>query len=145
MKWPAELRPEEFAVNWDARPEAVRQALSALGSRGLVGFDLSRGAYFHRELPFDPALVEDLHPRLKAARKLVADRRVHVLRRAEAVVEAEVPGSGCVHRVRLSDAGDRCTCPWHAKHQGARGPCKHILAVQIAIDSDNNPLDGGTT
>ena len=35
------------------------------------------------------------------------------------------------HRVRISDEDAKCSCPWYAKHQGERGPCKHVLAVQI--------------
>ncbi len=136
LKWQAELRPAEFAANWDVSTDALRQAFAALGSRGLVGYDLARGAYFHRELPFDLALVEELHPRLQSAKKLLAGGGVRVLRRTETLVEAEVPGTDVIHRVRLSEAGDRCTCPWHAKHQGARGPCKHILAVQMLTEPE---------
>ena len=131
LKWQAEIRPSEFSANWEATPETLRQALAMLGSRGLVGYDLSRGAYFHRKLPFDLSLIEELHPRLQSARKLVDSGAVHVLSKEADRIEAEVPGTDVTHRVRLSEAGDRCTCPWHAKHQGARGPCKHILAVQM--------------
>ena len=138
LKWQAEIRPDEFAANWDASPEGLRQAFAALGSRGLVGYDLERTAYFHRELPFDLGLIEEMHPRLKSARKLVDSGGVRVLRQGEDLVEAEVPGTDVTHRVRLSEAGDRCTCPWHAKHQGARGPCKHILAVQILTEPETD-------
>lgn len=134
LRWQAELRPEEFASNWNADLAAVRQAMSALGSRGLVGFDAARGAYFHRELPFDRSLVEAMHPRLEGARKLIDAGGVKLLRRDDDTVEAEVSGTDVIHRVRLSDSGDRCTCPWHAKHQGSRGPCKHVLAVQILAE-----------
>ncbi|HYG34936.1 MAG TPA: SWIM zinc finger family protein [Clostridia bacterium] len=136
LKWQAEIRPAEFMGNWEASLESLRQAFSTLGSRGLVGYDLGRGAYFHRELPFDLALVEELHPRLKNARKLVENQGVRILRRADELIEAEVLGTDVTHRVRLSEAGDRCTCPWHAKHQGSRGPCKHILAVQIVVEPE---------
>ena len=59
-------------------PDEVAAALNAAGSRGLVGFDLAEGAYFHRELPFDLTMVESLHPRLKDARKLVAGGGIRV-------------------------------------------------------------------
>ncbi|HXI51455.1 MAG TPA: SWIM zinc finger family protein [Candidatus Saccharimonadales bacterium] len=136
LKWQAEIRPTEFVGNWDASEENLRQAFAALGSRGLVGYDVDRGAYFHRELPFDLALVEEVHPRLKNARKLVENQGVRILRRTDELIEAEVLGTDVTHRVRLSEAGDRCTCPWHAKHQGSRGPCKHILAVQIVAEPE---------
>ncbi|MGL4942941.1 MAG: SWIM zinc finger family protein [Thermoguttaceae bacterium] len=33
----------------------------------------------------------------------------------------------------------KCTCPWYAKHQGERGPCKHVLAVQLMLEEKNEP------
>ena len=39
-------------------------------------------------------------------------------------------------------AQDRCTCPWHAKYQGTRGPCKHTLAVRMFLDPLNAPGAG---
>ena len=44
-------------------------------------------------------------------------------------------GSGVSHRVRLGPDGARCTCPWFARHQGQRGPCKHVLAVQLVMEA----------
>jgi hypothetical protein len=108
--------------------------LAALGSRGLVGFDLGEGAYFHRELPFDLSLVEALQPRLQGARKLLAAGGVRVGERTHEQIELFVAGSGVEHRVRLTAAGAKCTCPWFSKHQGQRGPCKHVLAAQLLLD-----------
>jgi uncharacterized Zn finger protein len=87
--------------------------------------------YFHRELPFDLARVEMLQPRLKDARKLLERQGVQIVKRDNDQIEALVAGTGVEHRVRLSSDQARCTCPWFAKHQGTRGPCKHVLAVQI--------------
>src|SRR5207344_2916132 len=106
-------------------------ALSVLGARGLVGYDLAESQYFHRELPFDLSRVEMLQPRLKEARKLLERQGVQIVKQAGDRIEALVAGSGVEHRVRLSAEGARCTCPWFAKHQGQRGPCKHVLALQI--------------
>ena len=104
-----------------------------LAARGLVGFDLATGTWFHRELPFDLAKVAALHPRLKDARKLVATDAVAIKRVGDAT-------HGCVHskdvayQVVLANDGDTCTCPWYAKHRDERGPCKHVLAVQIVAE-----------
>lgn len=132
------------ALDWQARldvgemtsagldPAAVRRALAQLGAAGLVGYDLAEGAYFHRELPFDLSVVEQLQPRLRDARKLVAEAAVRIERQnAEGIIEAWVRGTDVEHRVRLDGEGARCTCPWYSKHPGDRGPCKHILAVQL--------------
>lgn len=136
LKWQAELREEEFAQNWDCPGAQVRAALSALGSRGLVGYDLRRAAFFHRELPFDLSLVEEIHPRLQAARALVAEKKIRTTSSSPDHIEAEVEGSGVTHRVRITDQSERCTCDWFSKHQGSRGPCKHILAARLAADQD---------
>jgi hypothetical protein len=139
LQWQAELRADELAVTAEIAPESVQPALALLGSRGLVGYDVARGAYFHRELPFDLAAVEEMHPRLAAARELVAKAAVAIMRSDADEVEAEVAGTGVVHHVRLASNLHRCTCTWHAKHQGSRGPCKHILATQLLVEAQFAP------
>jgi hypothetical protein len=133
LAWQAELDAEELTRTTGQDPAEVRGALAALGARGLVGFDLHTGRHYHRELPFDLAAVEALQPRLEAARKLIDEEGVRVVSREEGRIVAMVRGSGVEHRVRLdeADGGVSCSCPWFSKHRGARGPCKHALAVQI--------------
>ena len=46
----------------------------------------------------------------------------------------EVEGTGTIHRVRLDEEQDRCTCPWFSKYLGQRGPCKHILAANLVAE-----------
>ena len=118
----------------------VTAALGVLGARGLVGYDLAEAAYFHRELPFDLEKVEALQPRLLDARKLVASGGVRIERNDATTgqVEAAVQGTEVEHLVRLGPDGERCTCPWYAKHRNERGPCKHILAVQITLDDEGD-------
>jgi hypothetical protein len=112
----------------------VRAALAALAARGLVGYDLDTGAYFHRELPFDLGQVEELQPRLREARRLVAEGKVRLLQRDGATAELYVQGTDVEHRVRLTDEGFKCTCRWFARQQGQCGPCKHVLAAQLILD-----------
>jgi hypothetical protein len=132
LRWQRRLVPQEVASQTGASLEEVTGALAVLGARGLVGFDLTEGAYFHRELPFDLERVEELQPRLRDARALVAEGAVRLVDQTE----ARVQGSAAEHRVRLSEDGDRCTCPWFAKHAGARGPCKHVLAAWLVRDAE---------
>jgi hypothetical protein len=136
LRWETHVDPLALAAECSMNRDDVAAALAALGSRGLVGFDLAEGAYFHRELPFDLTLVESLHPRLKDARKLVVDGGIRVTRRDDAGVEAFVPGTGALHRVLITGDAATCTCPWYAKHHGGRGPCKHVLAAQIVLGED---------
>ena len=107
--------------------ERVLRALTRLGGAGRVGYDTHEGAYFHRELPYDGAALDQLHPRLVEARQLAT----------AGAVTATQPGA---YRVRSGDleyvvrdtgAGYRCTCPWYGKHRDGRGPCKHVLAVRV--------------
>jgi hypothetical protein len=103
-------------------------ALTRLGVAGRVGYDLAEGGYFHRELPYDPAALAALHPRLPAARALLEAGAVTVTGNGARVRSGDVE-----HRVRFSpDGRHRCTCPWWGKHQGGRGPCKHVLAAELA-------------
>ncbi|MFN3653403.1 MAG: SWIM zinc finger domain-containing protein [Armatimonadota bacterium] len=131
LRWQSRLDAESLARECGLEPAAVRRALARLGASGVVGYDLAEGAFFHRELPYDYDRIEALHPRLRDARKLLAEGGVELTREDEAGVEAWVRGSGVEHRVRLDAHGARCTCPWWSKHGGERGPCKHVLAVQI--------------
>jgi hypothetical protein len=133
LRWHAVVDVDELISLSELDNESVQAALAALGSRGLVGFDVSESAYFHRELPFDMKCVEQLQPRLRNARKLIDENKVRLRDRSDRV-EAYVTGSGVEHRVRLTEGDARCTCPWYAKHAGTRGPCKHILAARILME-----------
>lgn len=133
LRWQPRITPTDLALECGLDPLAARSALAQLAASGLVGYDVAEGAYFHRELPFDLALIEQLQPRLTAARKLVAAEGVRIETKAGEEIEAWVHGSGVEHRVRFTAAGARCSCPWFSKHQGERGPCKHVLAVQITL------------
>jgi predicted nucleic acid-binding Zn finger protein len=69
----------------------------------------------------------------------VAEKKVRVHQRVgDSEVEVLVAGSDVEHLVRLSAQQDRCTCPWFSKHQGERGPCKHVLAARLLIDGDDS-------
>ena len=106
--------------------DRVRRALGRLGAAGRVGYDAAESAYFHRELPYDTERLAAMHPRLRDARALVERGAV----RFEGET-AYVASNGAEHVVRRTPEGDRCTCPWFGKHRGSRGPCKHVLAVDM--------------
>ena len=106
----------------------VQTALGALGAAGRVGYDLAQGAYFHRELPYDRALLEGMHPRLLGARQLVEQGAVRLADDGTATVRS----GDAEYVVRVAGDRVRCSCAWFAKHRGERGPCKHVLAVEHA-------------
>lgn len=123
LRWQTKIDLEAFELD----PETTARALAVLASRGLVGYDLGSSTYFHRELPFDVADFESLHPRLEAARRLVL---------AGAVTEdGRVAASGGgSYEVRVDHEDYSCTCAWFAKHGQSRGPCKHVLALSIRTE-----------
>ncbi len=88
------------------------------------------GSYFHRVLPFDLDRVRSLNPRLKAADKLVVSGAVRLVDESA----AEVASDGVTHHVQRDGDEWRCTCPWYAKNEQQRGPCKHVLAVEMYLD-----------
>jgi len=112
--------------------ERTMLALTQLAASGRVGYDLAEQSFFHRELPFGPAL-EKLHPRLADARKLIASGAV-TLHDSSAVVRS----GDTDHRVTFATPHDICTCPWWGKHRGTRGPCKHVLAARMAVRTDEH-------
>ncbi len=109
--------------------ERAEAALALLAVSGKLGFDAHDGAYFHRELPDDPDRILKDNPRLAAARKLIDA--------VENTGENQwiVHSSEADYRVTFDPAEGareaKCTCTWYLNHQNRRGPCKHILAVQL--------------
>ena len=106
----------------------ITQGLAHLGASGKVGFDLVEGAYFHRELPLDAERTVKDYPRLAAARRIAANGGVI---RHDTYWEVPAGVGTYVHKIWEVDGSYRCTCAWWHEHQGSRGPCKHVLAVQL--------------
>lgn len=131
LKWQSMLNVEEIATKLNTSAENIERALAVLGARGLAGFDVKNGQYFHRELPFDMSKVEAMQPRLRNARKLVDSGLVKKNASLNDVTVYSVAGTDISHRVELRHHGDHCTCQWFSRYQGKRGPCKHILAANL--------------
>jgi len=136
LAWQEKINSKELSSSLGLDTDSVLGALQVLGTRGLVGYDLSSGAFFHRELPFDLTLVEELHPRMKKARELVEQKNVRFTRGNDGDAEAYVKGTTGDHYIQITADGARCTCDWFAKNQGERGPCSHILAAELAIQDE---------
>ncbi|HEY2588990.1 MAG TPA: SWIM zinc finger family protein [Tepidisphaeraceae bacterium] len=141
LAWQARVDADAIAARSGLGRPQIEAALAVLGARGLVGYDVTEGAYFHRELPFDIEAVESLQPRLKDARKLVAEGKVRITQKqgdGDAMTAlVMVQGTEVEHMVRLLPEGDKCTCPWFSKHQGRRGACKHVLAARLAVNGES--------
>ncbi len=136
LNWQSSIEPTDISVRAGVGEGEVEAALAVLGARGLTGFDVASGRYFHRVLPFDIEKVDQLQPRLKNARGLVEN--VQIILRDGEQVDAKVPGTEFEQFVRLRPDGNKCTCRWHSRYQGQRGPCKHILAVRMKVEGVAN-------
>lgn len=130
LQWQPVIDPARLAGSTGLTEAAVRGGLAHLAVSGRVGFDLTEQAWFHRELPFDPDRVLGDNPRLVSARRLVEDGAVTPSGAGWSVASADYP-----KEVRREDGGLVCTCEWQHKHAGSRGPCKHVLAVLILLQS----------
>ena len=128
LQWQPRLDAVQLAGELALDVDEVEDTLRVLGASGLAGFDVAEGRYFHRVLPLDLSEVEDMHPRLAAARELIDAGAVTVAKASP--FEAAVRSGDTVHRVREKAGELHCTCPWFAAHQGQRGPCKHVLAAE---------------
>jgi hypothetical protein len=124
LAWDSRVDVGNVAASLAITPARVVAALSFLAASGRVGYDLADESFFHRELPFGSSLAA-MHPRLANARELIASGAVRLADGGAAVGSGEHE-----HRVTFGTA-DSCTCPWWGKHQGSRGPCKHVLAARM--------------
>ena len=130
LGWASTVDAEDLARLTGLPGSQVASGLAWLSASGRLGFDLSDGAWFHRELPIESEKVLRRNPRLKSAQDLVEAGAVT----ATGQVRWTVRG---VHDTYELTAAVRrglvCSCPWELEHAGTRGPCKHVLAVVITV------------
>lgn len=124
------FNPTMLAVEEGLDLKKVDNITGRLSAMGLLGFDLDENNFFYRRLPFKLNRILSLNPRMKDAEKLLEEKKVVIISKADGRVEASVAGSGVMHSVVLEEGRERCTCTWYSRNQGERGPCKHVLAVK---------------
>ncbi|WP_456313095.1 SWIM zinc finger family protein [Pseudomonas shirazensis] len=125
--------PTMLSIENDIDFGTMDNLTSNLSSMGLLGYDLSEKAHFYRRLPFKTERILSLNPRLKNAKKLLANEDIEIVERRADYIEAKVKGSGVVHKVIIDNTSQRCTCDWFTAYQGKRGICKHILGVKMMV------------
>lgn len=132
LAWQSDIQIATLATSLRLPNTTVEAALAILASQGLVGVDVRDQTYFHRELPFDRTALDELHPRLNDARELAAQGAVRIDGDTDKRLSATVSSANSEYRVRVNAEEFHCTCTWHSRTQGEMGPCKHVLAVQLA-------------
>ena len=134
LEFDAVIDEMQIAEKWNMDKSRVQTALALLAVSGKLGFDAHDGVYFHRELPDDPNRVLKDNPRLIAARKLVD------MMKSTGENQWSVRSNETDYRVYYDPAkgsqDSKCTCTWYLNHQNKRGPCKHILAVQLREEKE---------
>jgi len=125
--------PTLLPIRIGKNKEETQKLTSTLSAMGLLGYDLDKGTYFYRQLPFKPSRILTLNPRVKGAKKLIEQNKVNITLNEKGKVEARVAGSGVEHLVIIENNQARCTCQWYSKYQGSRGECKHVLAVKEMV------------
>lgn len=133
LQFDAVIQQMKMAEKWHMSKEQVESALAILAVFGKLGYDAHDKAYFHRELPDDPNRVLKDNPRLKAARGLVD--AVENIGENSWLVHSKELDYRVTYNVTQGTDEAKCTCTWYLNHQNKRGPCKHILAVQLKEES----------
>lgn len=133
LEFHAVINEMDMARKWDMSKSRVEAALALLAVSGKLGFDAHDDAYFHRELPDDPNRVLKDNPRLVAARKLV--ETVKDIGENQWMVHSNESDYRVSYNLAHGAQKAKCTCTWYLNHQNKRGPCKHILAVQLREES----------
>lgn len=136
LSFDARINVNRLASELAIPRERVQIVLSVLASSGQVGYDLTTTTYFHRPMPVRQDLLDILHPRLADAHQLILAGAVHL----DGDGLAQVDSAGTRYEVRLGHEADadRCSCPWYAKYQGTRGPCKHSLAARMTFEQEKS-------
>jgi hypothetical protein len=125
--------PTLLPIRIGKEKDEIEHLTAKLSAMGLLGYDLDRGAYFYRQLPFKPSRIMTLNPRLKGAKRLVEKNQVKIVLNEKEKIEARVAGTGVEHLVIIHNGVAKCTCQWYSKYQGERGECKHVLAVREIV------------
>ena len=133
LEFEAVIDEAKLSQKWQINESRVQAALALLAISGRLGFDVAEQAYFHRELPDDPNRVFKDNPRLVGARKLIEN--VRYIDENQWVVQSRDVDYLVYFDGKTGMEDARCTCTWYLNHQNRRGPCKHMLAVQLKEES----------
>lgn len=125
--------PTLISIENDVDFGTMDSLVAHLSAMGLLGYDVLERQHFYRRLPFKSERILGLNPRLKNARKLITNDDIIITDDRAGHVEARVKGSGVYHTIVIQGNESKCTCQWFTTHQGKRGLCKHVLAVQIML------------
>ncbi|MUV04832.1 SWIM zinc finger family protein [Flavobacterium rakeshii] len=123
--------PSLLSIEHDIDFNTIENLTAGLSSMGLLGYDLTAGNHFYRQLPFKTDRILSMNPRLKNAKKIINNDEVTFIKKEANIIEAYVKGTSVNHKVAIINNIPQCTCNWFTQYKGKRGICKHILAVKM--------------
>ena len=126
-----------------ASPSTLLPSLHELAKQGQVIYDFGVDAYRYRQVmpvALSEAVLGPEHPELAAGRKIALEKRVEVLR------EEALPGGRRLYVFKALDTSAeaivdadgafkkaRCTCSFFFKSRLRAGPCRHLIALKLAV------------
>ena len=124
-------------------PAALLPSLHELAKQGQVIYDFGVDAYRYRQVmpvALSEAVLGPEHPELAAGRKIAQEKKVQVLH------EEALPGARRLYVFKALDTSAeaivdadgafkkaKCTCSFFFKSRLRAGPCRHLIALKLAV------------
>jgi hypothetical protein len=139
--------------NNNAPEKAVLSSLHQLAKQGQVIYDFWADRYRYRQvmpMALSDAVLGPEPPELAEGRNIARTRRVHILRE-EALSEGRrlfVGKASDISAEAVFDADGafrkaKCTCSFFHRNRLRKGPCRHLIALRIAVLGGNAPPPSG--
>jgi len=135
LSFDAIIDEEELRKTWGISRARIENALALLAVSGKVGYDVAESAYFHRELPEDEKRILKDNPRLVGAKKLIAADAVETAADNKWIVHSKEASYLVTYNSTVPITDGTCTCTWYLENLNRKGPCKHLLAVKLKVQS----------
>ena len=126
-----------------ASPSTLLPSLHELARQGQVIYDFGVDAYRYRQVmpvALSEAVLGPEHPELAAGKKIALEKKVQVLR------EEALPGGRRLYVFKALDTSAeaivdadgafkkaKCTCSFFFKSRLRAGPCRHLIALKLAV------------
>jgi predicted nucleic acid-binding Zn finger protein len=135
---------DDLAAAVGAPRDVALASLHDLAKHGQAVYDFATDSYRHREvMPFalSEAVLGPEHPELAEGRRIAAQkggvrvlreealaggRRLFVFKALETSSEAVIDADGAFK-------GGKCTCSFFYKNKLRSGPCRHLVALKLAV------------
>lgn len=130
-------------------PSALLPSLHQLAQQGQVIYDFGVDAYRYRQVmpvALSEAVLGPEHPELAAGKQIAQEKKVKVLR------EEALPGGSRLYVFEAADIAAeavidadgafkkaKCSCSFFFKSRLRAGPCRHLIALKLAVLESSPP------